>query len=110
MKIRAADIAFIAMCLWGAGAGAVSVYGRVRGPRADGRTPVTLNGPVDNWRDAVEGEHPYGPEDAATTIVVFSDFQCPFCKQFATTLDSIRNAFPQVRVVERHYPLDIHPQ
>ena len=38
-----------------------------------------------------EGEPVLGEEDAEVTIVVFEDFQCPFCKRFE------ENAFPQIK-------------
>lgn len=85
-------------------------YGRLA--RSSGsRKPRVLAGPVPGWPEAVAGEHATGPASASDTIVVFSDFQCPFCKRFALTLDSIKRAYPSVRIVERHYPLeDIHPE
>jgi len=53
-----------------------------------------------------------GPEDAAVTIVEFSDFQCPYCRRATPVLTEIRERYPeQVRVVYRHLPLDqIHPR
>lgn len=53
-----------------------------------------------------------GPDDAAVTIVEFSDFQCPYCQRATPVLDEIRERYPeQVRVVYRHLPLDqIHPR
>ncbi len=51
-----------------------------------------------------------GPRDAAVTIVTFTDFQCPFCRRAAPTLERLREAYPgQVRVVLRHFPLAMHP-
>ncbi len=52
-----------------------------------------------------------GPEEAPVTIVEFSDFQCPFCRNFSTTLNRISRQFPNhVRVVYRQLPLtEIHP-
>jgi protein-disulfide isomerase len=48
-----------------------------------------------------------GHKDAPITIVEFSDFQCPFCRTAALTLNSVVNRFPgKVRVVFRNYPLD----
>jgi protein-disulfide isomerase len=46
------------------------------------------------------------------TIQVFSDFQCPFCAQFATTIRSMQKT--QLRgvsiVIEfKHFPLSFHP-
>jgi protein-disulfide isomerase len=50
-----------------------------------------------------------GPATASHTLIVFSDFQCPYCRQFAAVADSIVAKYPQVRVVERHLPLsDLH--
>jgi protein-disulfide isomerase len=50
----------------------------------------------------------FGPETAKVTIVVFSDFQCPYCRQLATTLRSeIPKQYPNdVRVVFADFPLD----
>lgn len=52
-----------------------------------------------------------GPEQAALTIIEFSDLQCPYCSQFAPTLDSLSQAYPNdVRVVYKNFPLSFHPQ
>jgi protein-disulfide isomerase len=52
-----------------------------------------------------------GPENAALTIIEFSDLQCPYCSQFAPTLDSLTRAYPNdVRVVYKNFPLSFHPQ
>ncbi len=51
-----------------------------------------------------------GPADAKLTIVLFSDFQCPFCGRVEPTLKQLENAFPgQVRVVWKNQPLPMHP-
>ena len=51
-----------------------------------------------------------GKEDAVVTIVVFSDFECPFCRRFALeTLPAIEDTFPgQVQTLFRHWPLENH--
>lgn len=61
-------------------------------------------------KDVQPGGGPsYGPHDAAVTIVVFSDFQCPYCAQLARTLDAVRDRFgPSIRIVFRHFPLRSH--
>lgn len=53
--------------------------------------------------------HTLGPDDALLTIVIFSDFQCPFCQRVLPTLRAIRQAYGRdVRFVFRHQPLDFH--
>ena len=50
-----------------------------------------------------------GPRDAKVTIVVFSEFQCPFCERHRPTLKRLRDEFPaDVRIVFRHNPLAFH--
>ncbi len=50
-----------------------------------------------------------GPKDAPLKLVVFSDFQCPYCSRFAKTLTFAEETFgPQLRVEFRHYPLPFH--
>ena len=52
-----------------------------------------------------------GARGAKVTIQMFSDFQCPFCKRVAPTLDELIAAFPgKVRLVWRHLPLPMHAQ
>lgn len=52
-----------------------------------------------------------GPASAPVTIVIFSDFQCPFCRRFAGIVDSLHSSQSDVRIIERHYPLDgLHPE
>ena len=50
-----------------------------------------------------------GPADALVTIVVASEFQCPFCKRVEPTLQALGQAFPgQVRFAWKHQPLPGH--
>ena len=60
---------------------------------------------------ATEGHPAKGPANAPVTIVEFSDFECPFCKQVVPTLEQIKQKYgDQVRVVFRQFPLDsLHP-
>lgn len=59
----------------------------------------------------VAGQPSKGPAQAPVTIVEFSDFQCPYCKNFTDTLYRVLKDFsPDVRLVFRQLPLsEIHP-
>jgi len=48
-----------------------------------------------------------GPVGAPHQLVVFSDFQCPFCRKAAVSLDKALAPYrDQVRVVFKNFPLD----
>ncbi|HET6413406.1 MAG TPA: thioredoxin domain-containing protein [Anaeromyxobacter sp.] len=51
-----------------------------------------------------------GPAEAPVTVVVFSDFQCPFCGRLEPTLAQLQQAYPgKIRFVWKHQPLPMHP-
>ncbi len=56
----------------------------------------------------VAADHVLGRPDARTTIVVYMDFQCPFCARFHESLLALTRT-ASVRVIYRHFPLDGHP-
>ena len=52
-----------------------------------------------------------GPEDAAITLIEFSDYQCPYCSRAVPTLKALIENHPDdLRVVYRHLPLSFHAQ
>jgi protein-disulfide isomerase len=54
--------------------------------------------------------HQVGPDDALVTIVVWSDFQCPFCARMAPVLAHLREKYgDDVRVLYRHVAMSFHP-
>jgi protein-disulfide isomerase len=58
----------------------------------------------------LEGDPTKGPADAHVTIVEFSDYQCPHCRQLYTVMQAIEQKYPQVRIVYKDFPLvAIHP-
>jgi protein-disulfide isomerase len=59
---------------------------------------------------AVTGRPLRGNPDAPITIVEFSDFQCPYCKRGASTMEELVEKYPNdVRFVFQHFPLSFHP-
>ena len=64
------------------------------------------------WKIPVLRDDPVrGPNDALVTIVVFSEFQCPFCKRVRDTLDELLKKYPKdVRLVWKDNPLPFHPR
>jgi len=52
-----------------------------------------------------------GPDDAPVKLVLFSDFQCPYCRDFGVTLSEIVSDYnDKVQLVFRQLPLtNIHP-
>ena len=61
--------------------------------------------------DAPDTSPQRGPDDALVTIVMFSDFQCPFCTRVEPTLDRIVEQYGNnVRVVWRNNPLPFHQE
>ena len=57
----------------------------------------------------VDGSPSKGPADAAVTVTVFTDFQCPYCARLAPVLDQLIEKYPrQVKLVFKNYPLNSH--
>jgi protein-disulfide isomerase len=62
-----------------------------------------------NVTPPVNDEHILGNPDAAVTIIEYSDYECPYCKQFDATLKQIvKESDGNVRWIYRHYPLHQH--
>ncbi len=54
----------------------------------------------------------FGPANAKVTLVIFSDFECPYCRSFAKTIrDNLPQKHPNdVRVIFKDFPIQsIHP-
>jgi protein-disulfide isomerase len=53
--------------------------------------------------------HQLGPDTALVTIVVWGDFQCPFCQKVTLALRAVRAKYgDDVRIVYRHYAMRSH--
>src|SRR3990167_11394093 len=88
-----------------AGAGPLAGGDTVGGGVPAGGAPVAA-GPL---KEVEDDEHIRGPKDAKVTIVEYSDFECPFCKNFHETMNEVLANNKDVRWVYRHYPLSFHP-
>ena len=53
--------------------------------------------------------HQLGPDAAPVTIVVWGDFECPFCAKMAPVLRHVRETYgDDVRIVYRHLAMAMH--
>ena len=52
----------------------------------------------------------WGKRDAPVTVVIYSDFQCPFCSRVEPTLDQVKTTYgpEKVRLVWKNNPLPFH--
>jgi protein-disulfide isomerase len=58
----------------------------------------------------LEGDPSTGPANAKVTVVEFSDFECPHCRELHETLKTVIPEHPEVRFIFKDYPLiQIHP-
>ncbi|MBN2192166.1 MAG: thioredoxin domain-containing protein [Polyangiaceae bacterium] len=73
--------------------------------------------PIERAAQATADGLPVGPDDAVwgasdapVTIVLFTDYQCPFSARVQPTLDELRRANPEhsLRIVVKHNPLPFH--
>lgn len=60
--------------------------------------------PVDSKSDMI-----FGKPDATVSIIEYSDFECPYCKQFSDVPFKVIQEIPEkVNLVWRHFPLPFH--
>ncbi|MBI5405072.1 MAG: thioredoxin domain-containing protein [Candidatus Kerfeldbacteria bacterium] len=69
-------------------------------------TKGTVNVPPIN-----DNDHVIGGKNAKVQVIEYSDFECPFCKQFAPSIEQALQEYgDKIAVVFRHFPLtSIHP-
>jgi protein-disulfide isomerase len=85
---------------------------RLRGGGASGDSTASAAG----WDDsdspiAISSKDPmWGKRDAPVTVVVYSDFQCPYCSRVEPTLAQVRTTYgpDKVRMVWKNNPLPFH--
>jgi protein-disulfide isomerase len=66
----------------------------------DGDSPVPISSKDPMW----------GKRDAPVTVVIYSDFQCPYCSRVEPTLDQVKTTYgaDKVRLVWKNNPLPFH--
>lgn len=87
---------------WGNGASSDNAQGFGQSSEDKTRYDIPIHDDDPTW----------GPEDAAITIIEFSDFECPYCRRhFFTVIPQLRAAYPdQIRYVFKDFPLtSLHP-
>lgn len=58
----------------------------------------------------VDGSPRTGAEKPIVTLVIFTDFECPFCAKAAERIRDLVRSYPeQIAVVFKNYPLESHP-
>jgi len=63
------------------------------------------------WKVLVGDSPADAPDTAPVTMVIFSDYQCPFCKRVEDTLKEVKKAYgDKVRIVWKDQPLPFHPR
>lgn len=56
-----------------------------------------------------ENDIVFGPKAAPITLLVFSDFQCQYCKEYHATYKRLLSEYgDRIRLVWKHFPLPIH--
>jgi protein-disulfide isomerase len=98
----------------GAAAGAPQPGGADRAPGEVQAKPLALPSAPDAeaiYAVPVGDSAVRGPKDAWVTLVMFSDYQCPFCARAEATVQALLKKYPtQLRVVMKHNPLPFHPR
>lgn len=75
----------------------------------DGGLPREEGGDIERYHVPLGDSPTRGPADAPVTVVMFSDFECPFCQRGHDTLLELERRYSgKVRVAYKAYPLDMH--
>lgn len=74
-------------------------------------TPATTIDVTGTLAPITSDDYVYGDVNAPITIVTYSDFQCPYCGRFDSTMQQVMKDFSgKVKWVYRNFPLPFHDQ
>lgn len=70
---------------------------------------VIIAGVFPRVQISTQGSPFSGPENAPVTIVIYDDFECPYCAREAGPLKNLLKKYPeQVKLVFKNFPLSMH--
>jgi protein-disulfide isomerase len=76
---------------------------------ASDRGTATIPRYMPDWRSFSASGRTLGDSAAPVTILEFADLECPFCRVFSQTLNSVTRKYPgRVNVVFVHLPIPAH--
>ncbi|WP_437677555.1 thioredoxin domain-containing protein [Sorangium sp. So ce131] len=88
---------------------ALSAKNKALAPTA--RAPAPPADETTVWKVPVDGSPTRGNPAAPVTLVMFFNFQCPFCRKVAPTIDALEKKYSdKLRLVFKHNPLPFHPR
>jgi protein-disulfide isomerase len=106
-------LAFFSLVIFGLFTAFLPSWIQTRAPGWEDRK-AAINIFMDEWSktpnieiETNEWDGHFGNPEAKLKIVIFSDFECPFCKKAAFTLHTLLPSFQKdVSVTFKHFPLD----
>ena len=101
------NVTFALLIAWSAVASGITGVSAWQRWHATSKSPsaAAIRVQVKRWHEFVPSAMRTTLSAKEPAIVIFADFQCPFCRRFASTIDSLRERQPGLVIAERHFPL-----